>query len=96
MGDSDLTLLFYQREVTGRLERLSDDDYRKAEEFVTVMKILYSSTICISAEKSATLGQILPILGKLQHHLTVTDEDRPSRTRSGVTSVNDTKYAAKS
>ncbi|XP_074523920.1 zinc finger BED domain-containing protein 4-like [Halichoeres trimaculatus] len=58
-----------------RLERLSDDDYRRAEEFVRVMKILYTSTICISAERSPTLGQILPILGKLQHHFTVTAED---------------------
>lgn len=58
-----------------RLERLTDDDYRKAEEFVRVMKILYTSTLCISAERSPTLGQILPILGKLQHHFTVTDED---------------------
>ncbi|XP_037539225.1 zinc finger BED domain-containing protein 4-like [Nematolebias whitei] len=57
------------------LERLSDDDYRKAEQFVRVMKMLYSSTICVSAEKSPTLGQILPILGKLQLHFTVTDED---------------------
>lgn len=58
-----------------RLERLSDDDYRKAEQFIRVMKILCTSTICISAERSPTLGQILPILGKLQHHFTVTDED---------------------
>ncbi|XP_034538951.1 zinc finger BED domain-containing protein 1-like [Notolabrus celidotus] len=58
-----------------RLERLSDEDYRKAEQFVGVMKILYTSTICISSERSPTLGQILPILGKLQHHFTVTDED---------------------
>ncbi|KAM8762178.1 E3 SUMO-protein ligase ZBED1-like isoform 1-T1 [Acanthopagrus schlegelii] len=58
-----------------RLERVTDDDYRKAEEFVRVMKILYTSTLCISAERSPTLGQILPILGKLQHHFTVTDGD---------------------
>lgn len=57
------------------LERLTDDDYRKAEEFVRVMKILYTSTLCISDERSPTLGQILPILGKLQRHFTVTDED---------------------
>ncbi|XP_015248262.1 PREDICTED: zinc finger BED domain-containing protein 1-like [Cyprinodon variegatus] len=58
-----------------RLERLSNEDFRKAEQFVRVMKILYTSTICISAERSPTLGQILPILGKLQHHFAVTDED---------------------
>lgn len=58
-----------------RLERLSDEDFRKAEQFVRVMKILYTSTVCISAERSPTLGQILPILGKLQHHFAVTDDD---------------------
>lgn len=54
---------------------MSDDDFRKAEEFVRVMRILYTSTICISAEKSPTLGQILPILGKLQQHFTVANDD---------------------
>lgn len=58
-----------------RLERISDEDFRRAEEFVEVMKILYTSTICISSERSPTLGQILPILGKLQQHFTVTAED---------------------
>ncbi|XP_063070454.1 zinc finger BED domain-containing protein 4-like [Engraulis encrasicolus] len=58
-----------------RLERLSADDLAKAEQFVRVMRVLYTSTICISAEKSSTLGQILPILGKLQHHFTVTAQD---------------------
>ncbi|XP_048012168.1 E3 SUMO-protein ligase ZBED1-like [Megalobrama amblycephala] len=58
-----------------RLQRVSDDDFRKAEEFVKVLKILYTSTLCVSAERSPTLGQILPILDKLQHHFTVTDVD---------------------
>ncbi|XP_063049785.1 zinc finger BED domain-containing protein 4-like [Engraulis encrasicolus] len=58
-----------------RLERMSADDLAKAEQFVRVMRVLYTSTICISAEKSPTLGQILPILGKLQHHFTVTAQD---------------------
>lgn len=31
---------------------------------VKVMKILYNSTICISAEKNPAVGQILPILRK--------------------------------
>lgn len=58
------------------------------------MEILYTSTICISAERSPILGQIRPILGKLQHHFSVTEEDslhRPSRSRAGMTSQNDTK-----
>lgn len=63
-----------------RLERVTDDDYRKAEEFVRVMKIVYTSTLYISAERSPTLGQILPILGKLQHHFT---DDRRSVDQTG-------------
>ncbi|CAM4335323.1 unnamed protein product [Leuciscus chuanchicus] len=35
----------------------------------------YFTLLCISAEKSPMLGQILPILDKLQHHFTVNDED---------------------
>ncbi|KAK7128468.1 hypothetical protein R3I94_016894 [Phoxinus phoxinus] len=58
-----------------RLERVTDDDFRKAEEFVKVMKLLYTSTLCMSAERIPTLGQILPILGKLEHHFTVSAED---------------------
>ncbi|KAK7883965.1 hypothetical protein WMY93_027088 [Mugilogobius chulae] len=45
-----------------RLERMSDEDFKKAEDFVKVMKILYTSTICVSSERSPTIGQILPIL----------------------------------
>ncbi|KAL0965132.1 hypothetical protein UPYG_G00277210 [Umbra pygmaea] len=58
-----------------RLERITDDDFRKSEEFVKVMKILYTSTLCMSAERIPTLGQILPILGKLEHHFTISAED---------------------
>ncbi|XP_048853064.1 E3 SUMO-protein ligase ZBED1 [Brienomyrus brachyistius] len=58
-----------------RLQRVSGEDFRKAEEFVKVTKILYTSTLCVSAERSPTLGQILPILNKLQHHFTVNKED---------------------
>ncbi len=58
-----------------RLQRVSDEDFRKAEQFVKVTKILYTSTLCVSAERSPTLGQILPILNKLQHHFTVNEED---------------------
>ncbi|XP_073782458.1 uncharacterized protein isoform X1 [Danio rerio] len=58
-----------------RLQRISDEDFRKAEEFVKITKILYTSTLCVSAERSQNLGQILPILNKLQHHFTVNKED---------------------
>ncbi len=44
-----------------RLQRVSDEDFRKAEQFVKVTKILYTSTLCVSDERSPTLGQILPI-----------------------------------
>lgn len=41
--------------------RVSDEDFRKAELFVEVMRILCTSTLWIS---SPTLGQIIPILWK--------------------------------
>ncbi|KAG7280367.1 hypothetical protein CRUP_022195 [Coryphaenoides rupestris] len=58
-----------------RLERLTDDDFRKAEEFIAVMRLLYTSTLAISSEKSPTCGQILPILGKLEVHFKVAEKD---------------------
>ncbi|KAG7280974.1 hypothetical protein CRUP_022985, partial [Coryphaenoides rupestris] len=57
------------------LERLTDDDFRKAEEFIAVMRLLYTSTLAISSEKSPTCGQILPILGKLEVHFKVAEKD---------------------
>lgn len=39
------------------------------------MKVLYTSTLCVSAEKSPTCGQILTIIKKLKAHLTVQDGD---------------------
>jgi len=57
------------------LERVKDEDFHKAEEFVQLMKILYTSTLCVSCEKNATCGKILPILQKLEDHFTVKDED---------------------
>ncbi|XP_039520167.1 E3 SUMO-protein ligase ZBED1-like [Pimephales promelas] len=57
------------------LDRVKDEDFHKAEEFVQLMKILYTSTLCVSCEKNATCGQILPILQKLEDHFTVKDED---------------------
>ncbi|XP_078017009.1 E3 SUMO-protein ligase ZBED1-like [Epinephelus lanceolatus] len=57
------------------LDRLRDDDFHKAEEFVQLMKILYTSTLCVSGEKNSTCGQIIPILQKLEEHFTVKHED---------------------
>lgn len=58
-----------------RLERLTDSDFAKAEEFVKCMNIMYTSTLCVSSEKSPTCGQIIPILAKLEAHFTVTEGD---------------------
>ncbi|KAK7904323.1 hypothetical protein WMY93_016930 [Mugilogobius chulae] len=55
--------------------RLKDEDFHKAEDFIHVMKVLYTSTLCLSGENVATSGQILPILQKLEEHFTVSDED---------------------
>ncbi|XP_051513957.1 zinc finger BED domain-containing protein 4-like [Myxocyprinus asiaticus] len=63
------------RKPMEKLERLTDDDFQKAEDFVKIMKLLYTSTLCVSSEKSPTCGQILPILTKLKAHFTVAEED---------------------
>ncbi|XP_016129599.1 zinc finger BED domain-containing protein 1-like [Sinocyclocheilus grahami] len=57
------------------LDRLKDEDFHKAEEFVQLMRVLYTSTLCVSCEKNATCGQIIPILQKLEEHFTMKDED---------------------
>ncbi|XP_060903078.1 uncharacterized protein LOC132980771 [Labrus mixtus] len=58
-----------------RLETLSDDDYWKAEEFIRTMKPLYTSTLCVSADKNPSCSQIFPILKKLEAHFEPGDED---------------------
>ncbi|KAI2644046.1 E3 SUMO-protein ligase ZBED1 [Labeo rohita] len=45
------------------------------EEFVQLIRVLYTSTLCVSCEKNATCGQIIPILQKLEEHFTMKDED---------------------
>ncbi|XP_034045937.1 zinc finger BED domain-containing protein 4-like isoform X2 [Thalassophryne amazonica] len=62
-----------------RLERVSDDDISKCEDFVDTMKVLYTSTLAVSSDKNATAGQILPILDKLRAKFEVTDEDSAFR-----------------
>lgn len=57
------------------LDRLKDEDFHKAEEFVKLMKILYTSTLCVSYEKDATCGQMIPILQKLEDHFTLKHKD---------------------
>uniref|UniRef100_UPI003AAE61F4 E3 SUMO-protein ligase ZBED1-like n=1 Tax=Centroberyx gerrardi TaxID=166262 RepID=UPI003AAE61F4 len=58
-----------------RLDKMDNEDFRKAEEFVQLMRVLHTSTLCVSSDKSPTCGQILPILQKLQDHFTVQVED---------------------
>uniref|UniRef100_A0A1A8MNV4 Zinc finger, BED domain containing 4 n=2 Tax=Nothobranchius pienaari TaxID=704102 RepID=A0A1A8MNV4_9TELE len=58
-----------------RLAQLTEEDFRKAEDFINLMKVLCTSTLCVSSEKSPTCGQILPILQKLEAHLTVKEGD---------------------
>ncbi len=61
--------------TTDNLDRLKDEDFHKAEEFVQLMKILYTSTLCVSGEKNVTRRQIIPILQKLEEHFPVTHDD---------------------
>lgn len=58
-----------------RLARLTEEDFQRAEDFINLMKVLYTFTLCVSSEKSPTCGQILPILQKLEAHLTVKEGD---------------------
>ncbi|CAM4643135.1 unnamed protein product [Leuciscus chuanchicus] len=57
------------------LARMGNEDLRKAEEFVLLMRMHYTSTLAVSSEKSPTCGQILPILQKLRKHYTVQADD---------------------
>ncbi|XP_037548893.1 E3 SUMO-protein ligase ZBED1 [Nematolebias whitei] len=56
------------------LAQLTEEDFRRAEDLTNLMKLLYTCT-CVSSEKGATCGQILPILQKLEAHLTVKEGD---------------------
>lgn len=54
---------------------LTDDDHQKAVEFIRLMKPLYTSAVCVSADKSPTCSQIFPILKKLEAHFESQEED---------------------
>ncbi|XP_063748274.1 E3 SUMO-protein ligase ZBED1-like isoform X3 [Eleginops maclovinus] len=58
-----------------RLDRIGNEDLRKAEEFVHLMRKHYTSTLTVSSDKSATCGEILPILQKLEQQYTVQEGD---------------------
>ena len=54
---------------------MGNEDLRKAEEFLLLMRMHYTSTLAVSSEKNPTCGQILPILQKLREHYTVQADD---------------------
>lgn len=54
---------------------MGNEDLRKAEEFVQLMRQHYNSTLAVSSDRSPTCGQILPILQKLQTHYSVSADD---------------------
>lgn len=56
---------------------ITDNDYQEAEEFIRILKPLYRSSLCVSAEKSPTCSQIFPILKKLEAHFEGQHEDTP-------------------
>ncbi|XP_039605884.1 E3 SUMO-protein ligase ZBED1-like [Polypterus senegalus] len=58
-----------------KLERFTHTDLMKAEEFIKCMQVLYTSTRCVSTDKSPTCSQIIPILAKLEAHFRRCDED---------------------
>lgn len=58
-----------------KVEKISDADLKKSEEFVECMKILYTSTLAISTDKLPTVGQVLPTYSKLEKSFTVQDDD---------------------
>ena len=58
-----------------RLDGITDEDFTKAEEFIKVMKVLYTSTLCVSSEKTASCRRILLILMKPKAHFTVQEGD---------------------
>uniref|UniRef100_UPI003AB020EE E3 SUMO-protein ligase ZBED1-like n=1 Tax=Centroberyx gerrardi TaxID=166262 RepID=UPI003AB020EE len=58
-----------------RLSQVTDEDFRKAEDFVKLMRVLYTSALRVSSENQPTCGQILPILQTLKKNFTVQDGD---------------------
>jgi len=60
---------------TCRIDRITDDDLRKVDEFLDVMSILYTSTLVVSSDRYATCSQILPILLKIEKRFKISDND---------------------
>lgn len=58
-----------------RLERITDEDLKKAEDFTKLMSVMYTSTLCVSSDSTPTCGQVLPIFQKLEEHFQVQEND---------------------
>lgn len=50
-----------------RLARLTDEDFRRAEDFISLMKVLYMSTLCVSSEKTPHVDIYYPFSKSLKH-----------------------------
>lgn len=42
-----------------KVDKITDEDLKKSEEFVECMKILYTSTLTVSTDKMPTIGRVL-------------------------------------
>lgn len=52
---------------TSTLARLTDEDFRRAEDFISLMKVLYMSTLCVSSEKTPHVDIYYPFSKSLKH-----------------------------
>ena len=59
-----------------KVDRISDEDLKKCQEFEETMKVLYTSTLAISATNDTpTSGQVLPLFLKLEQHFITLETD---------------------
>lgn len=79
-----------------KVDKVSDEDLKKAEEFVETMKILYTCTLAISTNKLPTIGQVLPTWRKLESCFMVQDNDSAFKKmiKTAVWADMKTRYTA--
>ena len=53
----------------------SNKDIKKAEDYIDLVKIMFTSTTAVSSETSPTIGQIVPTLQRIKKHFAVDDTD---------------------
>jgi hypothetical protein len=58
-----------------KVEKITDADLQKGEEFIQTMKILYTSTKAISTDKLPTVGQVFPTWNKLKEGFNIQESD---------------------